>query len=55
MKKMNILVTGSRGFAGKNLCRTLETIRDGKNRTRKIEIGEIFEERLADLFDFEEE
>ena len=40
---MNILVTGSRGFVGKNLCKTLETIRDGKNRTRKIEIGEIFE------------
>ncbi len=40
---MNILITGSRGFVGKNLCRTLETIRDGKNRTRNIEIGEIFE------------
>lgn len=40
---MKILVTGSRGFVGKNLCRTLETIRDGKNRTRKIEIDEIFE------------
>ena len=42
-RKLNVLVTGSRGFVGKNLCRTLETIRDGKNRTRNIEIGEIFE------------
>ncbi|MBR3953232.1 MAG: NAD-dependent epimerase/dehydratase family protein [Oscillospiraceae bacterium] len=41
--KMNILVTGAKGFAGKNLCRSLETIRDGKNRTRKINIGEIYE------------
>ena len=40
---MNILVTGAKGFAGKNLCRSLETIRDGKNRTRKINIGEIYE------------
>lgn len=40
---MKILVTGAKGFAGKNLCRTLETIRDGKNRTRNISIEEIFE------------
>ena len=43
MDKMNILVTGSNGFVGKNLCRTLETIRDGRNKTRNTEIGEIFE------------
>lgn len=31
---MNILVTGSRGFVGKNLCTALKSIRDGKDRTR---------------------
>ena len=40
---MNILVTGARGFVGKNLCQTLKTIRDGKNRTRKLSIEEVFE------------
>ena len=41
---MNILVTGSGGFVGKNLCSALRNIRDGKDRTRKaLEIGEIFE------------
>ena len=40
---MNILVTGAKGFVGKNLCETLKTIRDGKNRTRDLAIGEIFE------------
>ena len=40
---MNILVTGAKGFVGKNLCATLQTIRDGRNRTRSLPIGEIFE------------
>ena len=40
---MNILVTGAKGFVGKNLCETLKTIRDGKNRTRSVTIGEVFE------------
>ena len=31
---MNILITGAAGFVGKNLVANLETIRDGKNRTR---------------------
>lgn len=31
---MNILVTGSNGFVGRNLVHNLEEIRDGKNRTR---------------------
>jgi len=44
MKKMNILVTGSRGFVGKNLCAALKNIREGKDRTRpNINIDEIFE------------
>ena len=41
---MNILVTGARGFVGKNLVETLKNIRDGKDRTRpELKIGEIFE------------
>ncbi len=41
---MNILVTGAKGFVGKNLCATLQTLADGRNRTRpNISIGEIYE------------
>ena len=40
---MNILVTGARGFVGKNLCRALENIRDNKDRTRNIKIDNILE------------
>ncbi len=41
---MNILVTGSAGFVGRNLVENLKNIRDGKNRTRPaIKIGEIYE------------
>lgn len=40
---MNILVTGAKGFVGKNLCAMLQTIRDGRNRTRDLKIGEIYE------------
>ena len=40
---MNILITGAKGFVGKNLCENLRCIRDGKNRTRNLIIGEIFE------------
>ena len=41
---MNILVSGARGFVGKNLCESLKNIRDGKDRTRpNIVIGDIFE------------
>lgn len=40
---MNILVTGAKGFVGKNLVETLKTIRDGKNHTHDLSIGEIFE------------
>ena len=40
---MNILVTGAAGFVGQNLCRALENIRDGKDRTHPgLEIEEIF-------------
>ena len=40
---MNILVTGAKGFVGKNLCAALKNIRDGKDRTWNIKIDEIFE------------
>ncbi len=40
---MNILVTGAKGFVGKNLVSALKNIRDGKDRTRQIAIDEIFE------------
>ena len=41
---MNILVTGARGFVGKNLVASLASIRDGKDRTRPaLTVGEIFE------------
>ncbi len=40
---MNILITGAKGFVGRNLVETLKTIRDGKNRTRTLTIDEIYE------------
>ncbi len=41
---MNILITGAKGFVGRNLCTSLKNIRDGKDRTRPgIVIDEIFE------------
>lgn len=41
---MNILVTGGKGFVGKNLCAALKNIRDGKDRTRpELTIGEVLE------------
>ncbi len=41
---INILVTGAKGFVGKNLCASLKNIRDGKDRTRPgLALGEIFE------------
>ena len=41
---MNILVTGSAGFLGKNLVQYLHTLADGRNRTRlDLKIEEIFE------------
>ena len=41
---MNILVTGAKGFVGRNLVENLKNIRDGKNRTRPgISIDDIYE------------
>ena len=40
---MNILVTGSGGFVGKNLVEALKNIRDGKDRTHpELTIDEIY-------------
>lgn len=41
---MNILVTGAKGFVGRNLVAQLKTIAEGKNKSYgDISIGEIFE------------
>lgn len=40
---MKILVTGAKGFVGKNLVANLYNIKNGKDRTRDIKIEEIFE------------
>ena len=41
---MNILVTGAKGFVGRNQVENLKCIRDGKNRTRpELHIGNIYE------------
>lgn len=33
---MNVLVTGAKGFVGRNLCEALKSIRDGKDRRRRF-------------------
>jgi len=41
---MNILVTGAKGFVGKNLCAELKNIRDGKDKSfGNVEVDEILE------------
>lgn len=40
---MKILVTGAKGFIGKNLVSNLKNIMEGKNRTRDIQIDAIYE------------
>lgn len=40
---MNVLITGAKGFVGRNLVTSLENIRDGKDRTRSIAVDEIYE------------
>ena len=45
---MNILITGSAGFVGRNLVENLKNIRDGKNCTRpNIKIDNIYEYDLG--------
>lgn len=40
---MKILITGAKGFVGKNLVANLYNIKEGKDRTRNLQIEEIFE------------
>lgn len=41
---MKILVTGAKGFVGKNLCSALNNIKDGKDKTRpSLVIDEVYE------------
>lgn len=41
---MKILVTGAKGFVGKNLCVALSNVKEGKDRTRpNLQIEDIFE------------
>ena len=41
---MKILITGAKGFVGKNLCAALKNIKDGKDKTRpNLSIAEIYE------------
>ena len=41
---MKILVTGAKGFVGQNLCATLQTIADGRNKSYgELKIEEIFQ------------
>ena len=41
---MKILVTGAKGFVGRNLCASLKNIRDGKDKTRQgLTVSAVFE------------
>lgn len=40
---MNILVTGAKGFVGKNLCAQFKNILEGKARNYPVEIDKVFE------------
>ena len=40
---MKILITGAKGFVGKNLVENLKNIKEGKNRTRDIVVDSVFE------------
>ncbi len=45
---MKILITGAKGFVGKNLCASLKNIQDGKDRRfPELKIDEIFEYDLG--------
>lgn len=40
---MKILITGAKGFVGKNLAETLKNVKSGKDKTRSITVDEIYE------------
>ena len=41
--RMNILVTGAKGFIGKNLVANLYNIKEGKAGNRDFQVNEIYE------------
>ena len=49
---MRILVTGAKGFVGKNLCCALKNIKDGKDRTRpNLQISEVWEYDIDSVYE----
>ena len=49
---MNVLVTGAKGFVGKNLCEALKNIRDGKDKTRpNLQIDEVWEYDIDSVYE----
>ena len=40
---MKILITGAKGFFGKNLAEALKNIRDGKDRRLDIAVTDVYE------------
>lgn len=44
---MKILITGAKGFVGKNIVSTLKNIQSGKDKTYDIQIDEIYEYDLS--------
>ena len=49
---MRILVTGAKGFVGRNLCEALKNIRDGKDNTRPLlNIDEVWEYDVDSVYE----
>jgi len=49
---MRILVTGAKGFVGKNLCCALRNIKDGKDKTRpNLQISEVWEYDIDSVYE----
>ena len=49
---MRILVTGAKGFVGKNLCCALRNIKDGKDKTRpNLQISEVWEYDVDSVYE----
>ena len=49
---MRILVTGAKGFVGRNLCEALKNIRDGKDKTRPLlKIDEVWEYDVDSVYE----